>query len=70
MVASFMEGNQLVVAVHPSLLAVSPGAAADGFVLYVGTARSINSLDYFNGQGPLHVPEAVVVTDEVVTQVQ
>lgn len=70
MVASFMEGNQLVVAVHPSLLAVSPGAAADGLVLYVGTARSINSLDYFNGQGPLHVPEAVVVTDEVVTQVQ
>lgn len=68
--ASFMEGSQLVVAVDPSLLVDSPGAAADGFVLYVGTARSINSLDYFNGQGPLHVPEAVVVTDEVVAQVR
>jgi len=39
-------------------------------VLYVGTARSINALDYFNGDGPLHVPEAVVVTDQVVEQVQ
>lgn len=70
MVAYFVEGNQLVVAVHPSLLAIDPGAAQDGFVLYVGTARSINALDYFNGEGPLHVPEAMVVTDEVVAQVQ
>ena len=46
------------------------GQNADGFVLYVGTARSINALDYFNGDGPLHVPEAVVVTDEVVAQAQ
>lgn len=64
----FVEGDQLVLAVHPSLLA-APGAAADGFVLYVGTARSINELDYFNGEGPLHVPERIVVPDDVLAQV-
>ncbi|MGH2607007.1 MAG: hypothetical protein ACRDG5_10490 [Anaerolineales bacterium] len=69
MVTYFVEGNRLVVAVHPSLLTVDPGAAPDGFVLYVGTARSINALDYFNGEGPLHVPVALVVPDDVVSQV-
>ena len=51
-------------------LACSLGPSAAASPTPVGTARSINALDYFNGGGPLHVPEAVVVTDEVVEQVQ
>jgi hypothetical protein len=69
-VAARVRGRVVAIAVQPALLADAPGAAPDSFLLYVGTARSITALDYFNGGLPLHVPQAYTIPDAVVTQVR
>ena len=61
-------GDLAILAVDPSLLADGPGAAPDGFGLYVASARSITQLDCINGVLPLHVPLLLGVPDEVIAQ--
>lgn len=56
-----LTGSTVVLAVDPALL----GGSAQGFRLYVGSARSITQLDYFNGGGPLHVPLPLDVPADV-----
>jgi hypothetical protein len=40
------------------------GALPDAFTLYVGTARSMSALDFFNGEQDIHAPLAMTVPEE------
>jgi hypothetical protein len=61
-------GDEVVVAVQPSLLTDASGEAPDALTLYIGTARSIRALDYFNGDQPIEVPQALTVPEAVAAQ--
>jgi hypothetical protein len=68
--ASVVSGRQVGVGIHPTLLGYASGETPHGFVLQVGTARSIDSLDQLNDQGSLSQSGPIVVPDEVVAEVQ
>jgi len=40
------------------------GALPDAFTLYVGTAHSIDALDYFNSDQDIHIPLAMTVPED------
>jgi hypothetical protein len=64
-------GNSVAFVVDPSLLSDSPdGSPPDAFTLYICSARSIEALDYFNGDQDLHIPQPIIVPADVVAQVQ
>lgn len=65
--AAVVAGKQVGLGIHPALLATSDDAAPQGFVLFVGTARSIEALDHFNDQGSLTQAQSIEVPDEVVS---
>jgi hypothetical protein len=67
--ATVVSGSQVGVGIHPSLLGYATGDTPSGFVLQVGTARSIDSLDQLNDQGSLSQSQPIIVPDEVVTQI-
>jgi hypothetical protein len=64
-----VSGNQVAIAIDPSLLADSPNAEPDGFDVYVESARGTNPLDFFNGSGPIDQAEAISVPDDIVAQI-
>ncbi len=68
--SSVVSGNQVGVGIAPSLLGYSAGSSPHGFVLFVGTARSVDPLDNLNDQGTLSQSQPINVPDEVVTQLQ
>jgi hypothetical protein len=53
-----------VVAVGRALHGDAAGALPDAFTLYVGTARGIAALDYFNGDQDFQIPLAMTVAEE------
>ena len=55
----------LVVPVGHALGVNAGGGAPDDFTLYIGTARSSDALDYFNGDQDIHVPLAMTVPMKV-----
>lgn len=60
--------NQVAVWLNADLLRDPGGADPDGFLLYVGSARSITSLDYMNADLAIDQPYGIEVPDEVVAQ--
>jgi hypothetical protein len=53
------------VGIGRTLVGTAAGGTPDAFTLYVGTARSIDALDYFNGDQGIQVPLAMTVPEEV-----
>jgi hypothetical protein len=54
-----------VAAIGRALAGDSGGGTPDAFTLYIGTARSIDALDYFNGDQGIQVPLAMTVPQDI-----